>query len=133
MVVEVVVRATAQRGPELSIHNKTCSYSNALLQLLGFESEVTHTLCPWGFTARNRNRRVRRHMRIKVSALLIMKLGWNPQLGLLSPNFHLEIPMARRWPCRMSCLQGSPVRVKSNLTPSYLEVQVVPALTLPHR
>ena len=49
MVVEAVKAINSTIGPDLLIHYKTCSYSNVLLQLLGFESEMTHTLCPWSF------------------------------------------------------------------------------------
>lgn len=71
-------------------------------------------------------------MRIKVSALLIMKLGWNPQLGLLSPNFHLEIHMGEKVALQNELSPGQPSEGQEQPhTQSYLEVQVVPALTLP--
>ena len=60
-----------------------------------------------------------------------MKLGWSPQLGLLSPNFHLEIHMGKKVALQNELSPGQPSEGQEQPhIQSYIEVQVVPALTL---
>ena len=60
-----------------------------------------------------------------------MKLGWSPQLGLLSPNFHLEIHIGTKVALKNELSLGQPSEDQQQPhIQSYLEVQVVSALTL---
>lgn len=58
-----------------------------------------------------------------------MKLRWSPQLGLLAPNFHLEIHMGRKVALQNKLSPGQPSEGQEQPhTQSYLEVQVVPQI-----